>query len=140
MQTIRTAVMTTGATALLLWLATLSISPLGTGERTGAALAAPPAQNLHAALRDGHAEEHACLEPAGQQAEGLDCFTSLGPIHFAGRVRALVVRPDDPNTIWAAAASGGLWVTHDAGSTWNRGGDITRTLAFSSLTIDPQNP
>src|SRR5262249_24092421 len=63
---------------------------------------------------------------------GFRCFTSLGPIHFAGRVRAFIVRPDDPNTIWAAAASGGLWVTHDAGGTWSRGGDITRTLAFSS--------
>jgi photosystem II stability/assembly factor-like uncharacterized protein len=112
---------------------------LGVGL-TGGAIAAPPGQNPHALLRGDNAEEHACLEPAGQRAEGLHCFTSLGSNRFAGRVRALVVRPDDPNTIWAATASGGLWVTHDAGSNWSRGGDITRTLVFSSLAFDLRNP
>jgi hypothetical protein len=107
---------------------------------TGGARAAPPEQNPHAALRGDNAEEHACVEPAGQRAEALHCFTSLGPNRFAGRVRALVVRPDDRDTIWAATASGGLWVTHDAGSNWSRGGDITRTLVFSSLALDPLNP
>src|SRR5262245_23228429 len=56
---------------------------------------------------NGQGEEHACLEPAGARGRGLECFESLGPIHFAGRVRALVTRPDDAGTIWAATASGG---------------------------------
>src|SRR5437879_878393 len=84
----------------------------------GAALAAPPV----------HADEHACLEPAGEKTDRLHCFTSLGPIHFSGRVRALVIRPDDPNTIWTATASGGLWFTHDAGNTWSHSSDVMRTL------------
>src|SRR5438132_1086869 len=81
-------------------------------------------------------KEHACHEPDDKKAKKHDCFTSLGPTHFAGRVRALAVRPDDQNTIWAATASGGLWFTHDAGATWGHISDFLPTLSFSSLAID----
>src|SRR5437588_5801278 len=93
---------------------------------TASALAATPGQEASMAALDGDNDddqERDTNDGKGpkpkHKAKHVD---SLGPIHFAGRVRALVVRPDDSNTIWAATASGGLWVTHDAGSTWNRGG------------------
>lgn len=63
-----------------------------------------------------------------------------GTTKFTGRVRAMLVRSDDPNTIWAAAATGGLWVSRDAGANWSRADDFLETLTFSSLVADPNNP
>src|SRR5579885_473113 len=95
--------------------------------------------DLSSALPGDNPVKQACLQPAA--AKNPHCQPrSLGPTRFSGRVRALVVRPDDSNTIWAATASGGLWVTHDAGSTWSHASDVMRTLVFSSLAIDPNNP
>ncbi len=65
---------------------------------------------------------------------------SPGPATFVGRIRAIVIRPDDPNTIWVAAATGGLWVSHNGGSDWSQADDFLPSLTFSSLTIDPGNP
>jgi photosystem II stability/assembly factor-like uncharacterized protein len=67
-------------------------------------------------------------------------LTSLGPTNFAGRVRAIVVRSDDPSTIWVASATGGLWVSRNAGETWSHADDFLPTLTFSSLVADPNNP
>ena len=47
-----------------------------------------------------------------------------GPTKFGGRVRAIVVRPDNPNIIWVAAATGGLWKTTNAGADWSQGGAL----------------
>ncbi len=44
-----------------------------------------------------------------------------GPINIGGRVTDLAVHPTDPtlvNTVWTAAASGGVWRSDDAGMTW----------------------
>jgi len=121
-------------------LAATPVPQSGIGEWSSSALASGSEQNSHAAASAENANEHACREPAGERSRRFNCFTSFGPIHFAGRVRALVVRPDDPNTVWAATASGGLWSTHDLGGTWNPANDQLESLAFSSLAIDPRNP
>jgi photosystem II stability/assembly factor-like uncharacterized protein len=67
-------------------------------------------------------------------------FTSLGPRRFAGRVRAILVRSDDPHTVWVASATGGLWVSRDDGANWSHADDFLPTLTFSSLVADPSNP
>ncbi len=41
-----------------------------------------------------------------------------GPDNVAGRVTALVIHPDNPNTWFAGSATGGVWVSHDAGESW----------------------
>ena len=58
---------------------------------------------------------------------------------FAGRIRAIVVRPDNPDVIWVAAASGGFWKSSNGGADWSQADDFLPALTFSSLTIDPQN-
>ncbi len=54
-------------------------------------------------------------------------WTAMGPAPisgegqaFTGRVAALAADPSDPsgNTIYAGAASGGVWKTTDGGSNW----------------------
>jgi photosystem II stability/assembly factor-like uncharacterized protein len=42
----------------------------------------------------------------------------VGPDNVAGRVTALVIHPENPNHWFAGSATGGVWVTHDAGESW----------------------
>jgi photosystem II stability/assembly factor-like uncharacterized protein len=44
----------------------------------------------------------------------------LGPRNVAGRVTSLVVHPDDPDCWSAGSAAGGVWLTTDAGASWNQ--------------------
>jgi photosystem II stability/assembly factor-like uncharacterized protein len=123
------------AVILVVALVGIWVFPLGGSLGGGSALAASDGQNgLETAA------EYACSEPAGEEAEIFHCFASLGPSHFAGRVRALAVRPDNENTIWAASPGGGLWHTTDAGNSWSHSSDGFQTMIYSSLAIDPSNP
>ncbi len=67
-------------------------------------------------------------------------WNSLGPTNQGGRLRGLVLDPRDENTIYVAAATGGVWKTTDAGGTWQALTDAADTLNFSSLVIDPSAP
>jgi photosystem II stability/assembly factor-like uncharacterized protein len=45
----------------------------------------------------------------------------LGPINFSGRMISIAINPSDPRTIYAGAASGGLWRTRSPiGGNWER--------------------
>ena len=44
-----------------------------------------------------------------------DNWESLGPHNFAGRMLTLTFNPQNPNTLYAGSASGGLWVSYSAG-------------------------
>ena len=66
-------------------------------------------------------------------------WTARGPIDRGGRARSLVVHPRDPQILWAAAGSGGLWKSEDAGVTWRPVADKLG-LPAGSLVMDPQNP
>ena len=41
-----------------------------------------------------------------------------GPDNVAGRVTALLIHPDDPNKWFAGSATGGVWVSQNAGESW----------------------
>jgi len=43
----------------------------------------------------------------------------LGPNNIAGRVTALTIHPHNPNLWFAGTAAGGVWVSNDAGESWN---------------------
>ncbi|HEX9892788.1 MAG TPA: hypothetical protein VGA78_02645, partial [Gemmatimonadales bacterium] len=45
-------------------------------------------------------------------------FRSLGPALTSGRVGDIAVDPSDPSIWYVAAASGGVWKTVNAGTTW----------------------
>ncbi len=63
----------------------------------------------------------------------------LGPGNIGGRTRALVINPQDPNVMYAAGVSGGVWKTTDAGQNWAPIGDRMAQLTVSSLLLDPTN-
>ncbi|MCI0443453.1 hypothetical protein L0152_09580, partial [bacterium] len=66
-------------------------------------------------------------------------WIAQGPFDRGGRARALVVHPKDPNILWAAAGSGGLWKSEDAGESWRPIADKLG-LPAGTLVIDPRNP
>jgi len=66
--------------------------------------------------------------------------TSYGEIPGVGRLNTVAFHPTDPNTIYAGAPAGGLWISNDNGATWNSSTDDMPTLGVSSILIDPINP
>ena len=64
----------------------------------------------------------------------------VGPGNIGGRTRSLVVRPDDPNTIYAGAVGGGVWKTTDGGNTWNPLTDLLPSIGIGTLAMDPNSP
>jgi photosystem II stability/assembly factor-like uncharacterized protein len=42
----------------------------------------------------------------------------LGPNNIAGRVTALLIHPENPNQWFAGSATGGVWVSNNAGESW----------------------
>jgi hypothetical protein len=77
---------------------------------------------------------------AGSREAGLGTWQPLGPGNIGGRTRALVIRPDDPNTMYAGSVGGGVWKTTDGGASWNPLTDLLPSIGIGSLVMDPKNP
>jgi len=63
----------------------------------------------------------------------------LGPENIGGRTRALMIDAGNQNKIYAGGVSGGLWISEDAGTTWNNVNDYLQSLAITCITQDPFN-
>src|SRR5436189_310142 len=61
----------------------------------------------------------------------------LGPANIGGRVTDLVVDPARPDTVYAGAATGGVWRSTDAGRTFTRAWPATVTPSIGALAITP---
>src|SRR5258708_462179 len=70
--------------------------------------------------------------------------TVNGPTDYiepaSGRIAALAAHPTDPNTIYIAAAGGGVWRTNDGGVTWTPMTDAQATLFMGAIAIAPSDP
>jgi len=71
--------------------------------------------------------------------KGLE-LRSLGPALTAGRIGDIVVEPGNRNHYWVAAASGGVWKTTNAGTTWTPVFDDQGSYSIGALAMDPRNP
>ena len=67
-------------------------------------------------------------------------WQALGPSNVGGRVRALAFDPRNANRLLAGTASGGLWITEDAGVTWRANQDFLPNLSIATIAFDPRNP
>ncbi len=66
-------------------------------------------------------------------------FRSIGPALMSGRIADLAIDPNQPNTWYVAVASGGLWKTVNAGTTWRPIFDNYGSYSLGCVTIDPGN-
>ncbi len=80
--------------------------------------------------------------PVREKAAGLQPsqWQSLGPSNVGGRVRALAFDPRNASRLLAGTASGGLWMSLDAGTTWRANQDFLPNLSITTIAFDPLNP
>ena len=68
-------------------------------------------------------------------------FKERGPVNVPGRVRGIKVAPDNEDKWYAGTVGGGLWVTEDAGDTWENLTDYkVPNLSTSTIAISANNP
>lgn len=68
---------------------------------------------------------------------GAPQWRQSGPDNIGGRTRDLVFEPGDPDTMFAAAVSGGVWVSRDGAQSWQQAGQELANLAVVSLAFEP---
>lgn len=64
----------------------------------------------------------------------------VGPAVISGRVVAFAVNPKNRAEYYAAAASGGVWKTINAGTTWTPVFDGEGSYSIGTVILDPKNP
>jgi photosystem II stability/assembly factor-like uncharacterized protein len=66
-------------------------------------------------------------------------FRLIGPAAFSGRIADLAVNPENNSEYYVAVASGGLWKTVNAGTTYTPIFDDKPVYSIGCITIDPNN-
>src|SRR5438067_1093057 len=64
----------------------------------------------------------------------------LGPAITSGRVVGFAVHPRHRSHYFVAAASGGVWKTTNAGTTWTPVFDNEGSYSIGTVVLDPKNP
>jgi len=64
---------------------------------------------------------------------------NIGPAYMSGRISDIAVDQNNPNTWFVAVASGGVWKTTNAGTTWTPVFDDQPVYSTGDVTIDPSN-
>jgi photosystem II stability/assembly factor-like uncharacterized protein len=67
-------------------------------------------------------------------------FRSIGPAVTSGRVNMFAVDPNDRAKYFVAVASGGVWKTVNAGTTWTPVFDNEGSFSIGAIALDPKNP
>lgn len=64
---------------------------------------------------------------------------NIGPAYMSGRISDIAVDQNNPSTWYTAVASGGIWKTTNAGTTWQPIFDKQSVYSTGDVTIDPSN-
>ncbi|MEM9663656.1 MAG: T9SS type A sorting domain-containing protein [Bacteroidota bacterium] len=81
------------------------------------------------------------LEAAGKAAS-TDPWVAMGPLNVPGRMLAVTFNPQNPRTLYAGSASGGLWRTHTAGEglfAWERVATGHPVLGVGAVAMAPDD-
>jgi photosystem II stability/assembly factor-like uncharacterized protein len=65
---------------------------------------------------------------------------SIGPAFTSGRIGDIAVHPHNRSIYFVAVASGGVWKTINAGTTWQPVFDQQGSYSIGCVAIDPNNP
>jgi photosystem II stability/assembly factor-like uncharacterized protein len=77
---------------------------------------------------------------SGEAMAKLPAWEFLGPGNVGGRMRGFVIHPTNPDIMYVAGVSGGVWKTTDGGMSWATATDQLANIAFNSLAMNPANP
>ncbi|HEX2251684.1 MAG TPA: glycosyl hydrolase [Thermoanaerobaculia bacterium] len=131
--------------ALLLAAPATQAAPPQAANRAGQAQAAPQTGKTSTAKSAGTktvAEKAAAAKDdpfAAGTFAGL-AFRPLGPAIASGRIGDLAVDPTDTRTWYVAVASGGVWKTDNAGTTWTPIFDDQGSYSIGTVVLDPNDP
>lgn len=64
---------------------------------------------------------------------------SIGPAAMSGRITAITADPNNPNILYAGAASGGVWRSKSGGTDWEPIFDKAPTQSIGSIAVNPKN-
>jgi len=67
-------------------------------------------------------------------------FREIGPALTSGRVTDIAIHPSRLSTWYVAIASGGVWKTINAGTTWQPIFDDEASYSIGCVAVDPNNP
>lgn len=67
-------------------------------------------------------------------------YAVTGSNYISGRTNSMAFHPSDPNTLYIAAAGGGVWKTTDGGTNWQSLTDNLTSLACGAIAIDSVHP
>ena len=67
-------------------------------------------------------------------------FRGIGPALTSGRIADFAVDPARPERYFVAVASGGVWKTENAGTTWTPVFDREGSYSIGCVALDPGNP
>jgi len=98
----------------------------------------PAATGSFAATAAVEAEE-AAPRLSADTLKGLE-LRSLGPAINSGRISDFAVTPGQRHRYIVATASGGVWRTDNAGTTWKPLFDDQGSYSVGCITMDPANP
>jgi photosystem II stability/assembly factor-like uncharacterized protein len=85
-------------------------------------------------------EEEKPRDPLTSSAFSAFKLRLVGPALTGGRIAALAVDPSNRSHYFAAAASGGVWKTTNAGTTWTPVFDKEGSYSIGAIALDPKNP
>jgi photosystem II stability/assembly factor-like uncharacterized protein len=76
----------------------------------------------------------------GETSYNALAFRNIGPAINGGRIADIAIHPDNGNVWYVAVGSGGVWMTENAGTTWQPIFDEQPSYSIGSITLDPGNP
>jgi photosystem II stability/assembly factor-like uncharacterized protein len=94
-----------------------------------------PAEEAEGAAGDGKPK----VPFSSETFSGLK-LRALGPALTSGRIGDIAVVPGHPSAWYVAVASGGVFKTTNAGTTWTAVFDDQGSYSIGCVTIDPTNP
>jgi len=66
-------------------------------------------------------------------------WRNIGPANQGGRITDVEARPNNFADVWIAVASGGVWHSENAGTTWEPVFDDYETASIGDIALDPNN-
>ncbi len=74
---------------------------------------------------------------AARVVAAFGTWEPLGPGNIGGRTRTLVFDPVQPQTLYTAGVSGGVWKSSDSGANWDPVSDDMANITVNSLVMHP---
>jgi photosystem II stability/assembly factor-like uncharacterized protein len=79
-------------------------------------------------------------QPSVSSATANLSWRSIGPANMGGRIADVEGVPGDPNVVYAATGSGGIFKTMDGGMSWRPIFERQTTLSVGDIALEPGNP